>query len=346
MVKQSHTRTLVTSSGVHDSDFQPPPWLRNPHLQTLWPALLRRRPRLRWQPETLELPDGDCLQLLWGPQPARPRVLLLHGLGGNCHSQYIAGLAQRLDLQGFCPVVMHNRGVGMANRHDRFYHAGAAEDLDAAARRLLLGQHRLSVVGFSLGGSILLNWLAAQGAGAPLEAAVAVSVPYDLGACADALERGFARIYQADLLRSLKRLVRRKFAGRTDAPVDLAQLSRLRSLREFDEQLTAPLHGFENAADYYERCSTRDKLRPIRCPTLLLQALDDPFVPRRTLPDPRDLPETVRLESSPHGGHVGFVGHRPGDRRYWLDERIARFLRAPELEAAQANSGPAVRSNA
>lgn len=335
-----------------ESCFRPAPWLANCHAQTLWPALLRRPSPLPWQASPLELPDGDVLELCYGPPAPGALVLLLHGLGGSVESGYIGGLGRSLWHAGMQPVVMHYRGVGMTNRCDRFYHAGAAEDVAAAVAHLRARwpTRRVAVVGFSLGASMLLNWLAWQGDQAEADAAVAVSVPFELGACADALEQGFRRLYQWDLVRGLKRLVRRKYAAHPAPPVEAGALRRIRTLRQFDDAVTAPLHGFADAADYYRRCSCRQRLSRITRPTLILHAADDPFVPLATVPAGDELPAAVSLELSRAGGHVGFVE----SRGYWLERRIPQWLRRvaaddpPSARAAQpategqgAGDGPA-----
>lgn len=312
---------------IHTSNFRPAHWLRNHHLQTLWPALVRRRPRVTLTRERLRLDDGDHLELAWGPDAGGPLVVILHGLGGSADSGYVRGLVRTLRTRELGAVVMQFRGAGgRPNSADRFYHAGEYRDLEetlATLRRRFPGRP-LAVVGFSLGGSVLLNYLGALGDGAGIDAACAVSVPFELAACADALERGFARLYQWDLLRGLKRLVAAKFAGRADAPVELARIRRLRTLRGFDDAVTAPLHGFAGVDDYYRRCSCRQRLNGITTTTLIIQAGDDPFVPGTSLPAAEELAPAVTLELSRHGGHVGFVA--PGPRRYWLEGRIADFL--------------------
>lgn len=321
------------------SRFRPARWLRHRHAQTLWPALFRRHRALPWRAEPLELPDGDVLQLQHGPDRTGPIVLLLHGLGGSSASGYINGLGHSLACAGMQPVVMHYRGVGLPNRLDRFYHAGAAEDVAAVVEDLRRRQPErpLAVVGFSLGASMLLNWLAWAGDAAPADAAVAVSVPFELGACADSLERGFGRIYQWDLVRGLKRLVARKYRGRAVPALIPQPLRRLSTLRQFDDAVTAPLHGFEGAADYYRRCSCRQRLHQIRIPTLILHAADDPFVPATAVPGPAELGPWVTLELSAGGGHVGFRD-RDG---YWLDRRVPQWL-GQQLQAlpTTAPDGP------
>lgn len=306
--------------------FRPAWWLPGPHAQTLWPALARRPTGPDLRRERLDLADGDFVDLHWGPAASGPLVLVLHGLAGCARSAYVLGLVGHLARHGFESVVMEYRGAGAEpNRLPRLYHAGAWEDPAEVVTvlRRRWPARPLGAVGVSLGGSILLNWLGRQGAAAPVDAAVAVSVPFDLAASADAAGRASARLYQWDLVRHLKAGVRRHPA----LGLDRAALAGIRSLRGFDDVVTAPLHGFAGADDYYRRCSCGPCLPTVRRPTLVIHGLDDPLVPPSTLPDRRQLPPALRLELSRHGGHVGFVGGRwPWRAEYWIEQRARRFL--------------------
>ncbi|MFP4129919.1 MAG: hydrolase, partial [Halorhodospira sp.] len=303
-------------------------WLPGRHAQTAYPALLRRPPRPPLAPEILELPDGDFLELAWGP-PGRGLAVIGHGLGGSAESAYIRGVVAELARRGIGSVVMHARGAGHhPNRHRRSYHAAAWDDLETLVAALSARdpQRPLAVVGFSLGGSMLLNWLAERG-DTPVARAVAVSVPFELDACTTALERGLGRIYQAYLLRRLRELAARKFEARADSPVPAQRIRRIRRLRELDDLLTAPLHGFRDSADYYRQASCRQRLGAIRQPTTVVHAVDDPIVPAATLPAAGEVGSGVELALTERGGHVGFVaGAVPGRPRYWLDGCIADLL--------------------
>lgn len=303
-------------------------WCRNPHLQTLWPYLFRRRPRPRYRRERLELPDGDFLDLDWFGPAADPLVVILHGLEGSSSSHYVRALAHNLAHFEVPSVVMHQRGCsGEPNRLARFYHGGETGDLrfvlEHCRRRRPAG--RLYAVGFSLGGNILLKWLG-QAPDTLLDAAAAVSAPFRLDHGAHRLERGLSRLYQAHLLRGMKQSVARK-RRRMPHPVDPRTLSKCRTFEEIDTCLTAPLHGFRDARDYYARNSCRQFLDAIRTPTLIIHALDDPFLTPAAVPDAAELAPDVKLELSRHGGHCGFVaGPTPLQPRYWLDERLPAFI--------------------
>lgn len=311
------------------SDFRPAPWLRNPHLQTIWASLLRRRPPLDTRPERLELPDGDFVDLLWcGPQHG-PIIVVLHGLEGSIRSRYAAGIMAGIAAHGWRGVFMHFRGCsGVPNRLPRSYHSGDTGDIRYLVETLRRREPQtpLAAVGYSLGGNALLKYLGESGRDTPLEAAVAVSVPFDLDNAARRLERGLSRLYQRHLLASMHRKLRSKFAGRP-GPVKPDEISALRSFRLFDDKVTAPLHGFAGVDDYYARCSSRRYLTGIGIHTLILHASDDPFMTPQAVPGEQEMSPTTRLELSRHGGHVGFVSGRwPWRTRYWLEERILAFL--------------------
>lgn len=318
--------------GLVASDFRPAWWLPGPHAQTLFPFIARRRLDIKTKRERLTLPDGDFLDLDWalGAPESSPLVLVLHGLEGSRRSHYAGGLLQSLNRSGLRAVLMHFRGCsGEPNRLPRSYHSGETGDLDWVVGELRRRDPHapLAVVGFSLGGNVLLKWLGECGDQVPVQAAVAVSVPFSLAIAARRLDRGLSRLYQAYLLRKLRHSLSIK-RQRMALPIELPTLRGLRNFRRFDDAVTAPLHGFANVDDYYTRASSRPFLKRIRCPTLVLHAKDDPFMSPEVVPTPAELSSSVRLELSAQGGHVGFVASRGGRPRYWLEERIPRFLNA------------------
>ena len=329
------------------AEFRPAWWLPGPHVQTLWPVVCRRRPRLSLRRERWELPDGDFLDLDWTPGDRGPIALVLHGLEGSSESHYALGLLAAVTRRGWRGAVVHFRGRGgQANRLARGYCAGDTADIAYVASELCRREPAtpLAAIGYSLGGNVLLKWLGEAGPDAPLRAAVAVSVPFMLDTVARRLNRGFSRLYRFHLLRELKRSYRAKFSARPDGPVPLDALRSLRDFYAFDDCVTAPLHGYAGVHDYYARASCRPYLRRIRVPTLILHALDDPFMLPEAVPDARELSASVRLELSPGGGHVGFVAGRwPWRADYWLERRIPAFLAARWREpvAPGIESGPA-----
>lgn len=319
----------TTTTGIATSSFRPAWWLPGPHLQTLWAGLCRRPPPLKLRRERLELPDGDFVDLDWIGEHERPIVIVLHGLEGSIKSRYAAGIMAAIHAHGWRGVLMHFRGCsGDSNRLPRCYHSGDTGDL-SFLRKVLRAREpttRVAAVGFSLGGNVLLKYLGETRDHADVATAVAVSVPFDLNNGALRLERGFSQLYQWKLLHRLRSKTREKFK-RMPSPIPLDGLSSLRTFRAFDDAVTARLHGFSGVEDYYGRSSSRRYLSSITVPTLILHAVDDPFMTPTGIPEPRELSPSTRLELSLRGGHVGFVaGALPGRPHYWLEERIPQFL--------------------
>ncbi len=305
--------------------FRPAWWLPGGHLQTIVPSVcrLRRAPMLRRQPMTL--PDGDFLMLDWAPDPGGPIVMLLPGLGGGSRSAYARVLMRALHARGFWACTMHFRGAtGEPNRKLRSYHMGEGEDpafvLSELRRRY--SRRKLAAVGLSLGGSALLHSLAASGEDAPVDCAVAVSVPFRLHQAEKRLNRGVSRVYQRHILRQLRRRWQEKC--RVLARPDLVErLQELRSFRDFDARITAPVHGYADVDDYYDRASSAQVLRDVRVPTLLIHARNDPFMVPESVPGPDELSPCVTLEVHRSGGHVGFL---ESSGRSYLERRIPGYL--------------------
>jgi hypothetical protein len=320
----------------HQSSFVAPWWARNPHVQTMWGKFFRRAAPLPTRIERWDTPDGDFVDLvrLDAASPDRPRLLLLHGLEGGERSHYAQGLFGEARRRGWAMDLLLHRGCGPEmNRARRFYHSGETTDTAFVVDRLARERPGtpLGICGVSLGGNVLLKYLGERGGAVPNEVrvAVAVSVPYDLARGARQISRGFARVYEANFLRSLRGKVlakRERFPDLADA----GALARVRTIWDFDDVVTAPVHGFRDAADYYARSSALAFLAGVRVPTLLLSAVDDPFLPSEVLDEvravARDNP-TLHVEFTPHGGHVGFVGGRaPWRAEYYVERRVFEFL--------------------
>lgn len=322
------------------SPFKPAWWLPGPHLQTLWSPVFRRAPALARERTRLWLADDDFIDLDWHltrPEPQTPLVLIAHGLTGSSGSVYVLGLQQQLAGIGWNSVALNWRGCsGEPNRLPRGYHSGVSDDLAVVIAHLQrqCPQAPLYAVGYSLGGNVLLKYLGETGPDCPLQGAVAVSVPYRLDQCAERIDQGFSRFYQSQLMRELQVYLndkRRHFTqlGLTERLAALERLGSLRDMRtfwDFDGRVTAPLHGFSDARDYYRQASSSYYLSAIRVPTLLIQAADDPFVFRRSLPETHELPASTEWELHENGGHVGFVYGPLSRPRYYLEERIPRWL--------------------
>jgi predicted alpha/beta-fold hydrolase len=319
--------------------FKPATGLGNPHLQTLWGPLWRKTVHLERRRERMWLEDGDFLDMDWhGPHEVdAPLVLVLHGLTGSSNSPYVAGLQQAMAKVGWASVALNWRGCsGEPNLLSRSYHSGASEDLAAVIAHLRAARPLapLYAVGYSLGGNILLKHLGESGLNSDLQAAVAVSVPFRLDECADRIGQGFSKVYQRHFMREMVGYIKdkqRRFQheGLSEGLAELAALGSLENMRtfwDFDGRVTAPLNGFLDAQDYYRRASSRYFLGDIRTPTLLIQALDDPFVFAHSLPELSELSPSTTFDLQNHGGHVGFVDGSIKNPTYYLERRIPAWL--------------------
>ncbi|KFZ37498.1 alpha/beta hydrolase [Shewanella mangrovi] len=309
--------------------FKAPWWAKNPHVQTILPVMTKPpMPALRR--ERLELTDGDFIDLDWlsNWHAEAPIVIIVHGLEGSAKSHYARRMLHRCQQQGLNAVVHHHRGCsGEDNRLARSYHSGDTADLQAtlALIKQRYPQQPLLAVGYSLGGNVLAKYQAEQQQHSLLQAAVVVSAPLALASCSRKLEQGFSRIYQRYLLKQLQQKMRLKLQRHQSiTKMDIAALN---TFYRFDDQITAPLHGFRDADDYYQQSSAKPLIAQICQPTLILHAADDPFMSEAVLLDSKQLPAAVEYELWPHGGHVGFInGGTPWRPQYYLESRIIQFL--------------------
>lgn len=311
--------------------YRAPWWLPGGHLQTIYPFFFRRQPVPRYRRERWDTPDGDFIDLDWvDGTPGAPLLTLLHGLEGNSSSHYATAIMNAVLLRGWSGVVVHFRGCsGEPNRLPRAYHSGDADEIDWILKRL----HGLSVdapllaAGVSLGGNALLKWLGRERSGAAnvIRAAAAISAPMDLMTAGDRLSRGLNLGYGDLFMRTLKAksLAKlRRFPGIYDGE----KVARSRTLREFDNLVTAPLHGYRDTDDYWTRASSKPDLAHIAVPTLIVHARNDPFLPGRYLPEKRDVSAWVELDLPDGGGHAGFAsGPFPGNPG-WLPGRLLEFF--------------------
>ena len=312
-----------------------PPWLPGGNSQTIYPFFLRSLISPAYQRERLELDDGDFIDIDWLDNSIdRPLVIMFHGLEGGSSSHYarsIMGLLQELGWRG---AVVHFRGCsGTPNRLPRAYHAGDSEEIGKILHKIrernqsLGSSASLYVIGISLGGNALLKWLGEQGKKAChiIDGAVTVSVPLDLVAAGKALDSGFNRLYTQHFLGTLKKKVLKKlddFPGLFDA----VAVAKCTTLYQFDNLVTAPLHGFSNTDEYWALSSSKPWLKHIQVPTLVINARNDPFMPSSSLPAQTDVSCSVSLEFPTEGGHVGFLSSPFPGNLTWLPERVVRFF--------------------
>lgn len=304
--------------------FKPSCYLSNPHFQTLWPSLFRRPVKLLLQRERVELPDTDFIDLDWTANTHEPIAIIFHGLEGSGKSNYVRGILTSLSQQGWRAVVMNFRGCsGETNRLARAYHSGDTGDIkfiiDLIKQRY--PSTVVAAIGYSLGGNALLKYLGETGHASQLNAAVAVSVPFDLDNAAHTLRKSGFGIYQNYLLKNLKSTLRRK--QNLLAPLlDLNAALKTKNFHEFDHIVTAQLHGFTGVDDYYAQSSSNQYLSSITTKTLIIHAQDDPFLHPSAIPKNKNISKSVSMQVSPHGGHVGFIDKQG----YWLERRIPKFL--------------------
>lgn len=310
--------------------YRAPSWLPGGHAQTIWPLLIKPRP-LPLRRERWTTPDGDFIDVdhLDGP-PEAPLLVLFHGLEGSARSHYAISTARASKKLGWRFVLPHFRGCsGELNRRPRAYHSGDSAEIDWILRRLQAANHgrRLHAAGVSLGGNALLKWAGEQGPAAAevVTGVAALCAPLDLAACGHHLANGFNRVYTQHFLKTLKAVSAarlRQFPGLFDE----ARMRQAINLHQFDDAVTAPVHGFAGADDYWRRASAKPWLKSIAVPTLAVNPKNDPFLPAHHLPSAAEVSPFVRLEQPAGGGHVGFVsGAFPGNLD-WLPQRLLHFF--------------------
>ena len=306
--------------------FEPVFWYRHPHVQTVFAGKFRRAPIVQYDKERLELPDGDFLDIFWKKKPQKEGalVLLLHGVTGSAQSPYIRAIASVLASKGFGVAALNFRGAGDMNRKVEAYHAGEIKDLEYVLEHLRNNHPRTPIfaIGFSLGGSILLNHLGRSSS--VLSGAAAVSVPVDLTSTAKKLQREFFGIYDRFIVKALCRMAQRKWFFLEDMGFS-KEVLKARTVWEFDDKITAPVFGFKSAQDYYEQCSSLPVLSQITVPTLLLQSKDDPFLDAPSFPKPDQVSPAVTCLYTQYGGHVGFV-RSPLQFGSYVEERVVQFI--------------------
>ena len=302
--------------------YTPPTLLFNRHLETIYPALIRKvdfRPPSR---ERITTPDDDFLDLDWYKQGSSRCVIISHGLEGNTQRSYMVGMAKAFFLDGYDVLTWNYRGCsGEVNRQLRFYHSGATDDLHTVAMHAVPHYESLYLVGFSLGGNLTLKYLGEGLAPKEIKKAVTISVPLNLHTSCLVLSKASNWVYEQRFLRSLSTKVKAKPGLRHR--VDVSKLDGLKSLFEFDDHFTGPLHGYRDAVDYYTQCSSIHSLPQIRIPTLVVNARNDPFLSSDCFPVQSN--PHVKLEFPERGGHVGFAQFDKNGL-YWSEMRALSFI--------------------
>jgi predicted alpha/beta-fold hydrolase len=334
----SHIRSTA-HPGLAALRYRAPFWMPGGHLQTIWPALFSRShlgEKPKYRRERLFAPDGDFVDVDWlqcvrdEATPSKPLLILFHGLEGSSESHYALAFAEFAALQNWDYVVPHFRGCsGELNHAPRAYHSGDYEEVYWLIRRLTEGRTApVYAVGVSLGGNALLRWTQEMGqdAGKYVTAVAAISAPVDLAASGAHIDTGLNRqIYVRNFLATMKPRAAQKhmqFPGL----FDLQAVRQSRTLYEFDNAFTAPLHGFKNTDDYWKRASSVQHMKRIRVPSLVINATNDPFVPAHCLPNTAQVSQAVQLFQPSSGGHVGFAYGRPPGHVRTLPDMVGTWF--------------------
>jgi predicted alpha/beta-fold hydrolase len=315
------------------SQFNPAWWLRNAHLQTIIAKWLKVKKSIHTTRETIELPDGDFIDLAWTEKPKkndkRPIVVVLHGLEGSVNSHYAKGMLAAIKGKKWLGVLMHFRGCsGRVNRKANSYHSGDTRDIHYLTQQLAMQypKQKMLAIGFSLGGNVLTKYLA-QYPENPYQGVSIICAPLHLASCSKRINQGFSKVYQKYLVDMLKNSTQLKLDNHLLSSPTVMQLNDIKTIWQFDHQVTAPVNGFTDAQDYYHQSSGRYVLDKIKQPCLFIHSTDDPFLCDTNTRAIEQLPTNITFEVSLKGGHVGFIyGKNPFKPKFWLEERVPDFL--------------------
>jgi uncharacterized protein len=325
--------------GTSKNIFSPAWWLPGGHSQTLF-RKFSPSDTVNQSRERVELDDGDFIDLDWsadapiGFEASDVTVFILHGLCGCSKSSYVLSLQRLLSQHNISSVAMNFRGCsGEINRKAKAYHSGVSEDVNEVFSKLVekYKDKQFVCVGYSLGANVLLKWLGEIESHERIAKAAAISTPFSLGYCSKAMLSGMSQLYGKYFVRRLVNDLKTKMeAFRNENQIEelsvlenLGDFSRVRTIWEFDDLVTAPLNGFKHAEDYYEQCSSLRYLSTIKTNTLLIQSKDDPLIPDKSIPQPQALNDNVQLQLNSAGGHVGFI---EGYRERWLENQLLNYL--------------------
>ncbi len=339
---------FLATPSVAEETYSAPFWLPSGHLQTIYPAVFAPKEKVQYRRERWELDDGDFMDVDWIDNfksdrkdlknDHMPTVVLFHGLEGSSKSHYALALMANLKAKGWHGVVVHFRGCsGENNRLPRAYFAGDSADIEMALSRVkkTVGNAPVYAVGVSLGGNALLKWLGESGEHAAeiIESAAAISAPADLAASGEALDTGLNRILYTPMFVNSMRPKALEKAHQFPGLLDEEKIKSARTIREFDTYVTAKLHGFKDADDYWAKNAAKPWLPYIKIPTLMLNSKNDPFIPAESLPDQSSVSEAMTLEITEEGGHVGFVSSPFPGNNNWLPQHIIHYFEALQREA-------------
>ena len=331
------TQPFVTSSDLTSTlppAFHPPYLLRSPHIQTIAPHFFPEKKLFTYRKHLFTLSDGDCLECGWIGPSKGAITIVLHGLGGSINSPYIISLLNHFYKNNQRVFFIHFRCCGeKPNRLERLYHAGDSQDIAEVVEWIhTTNPHEnLYGVGFSLGANVLAKYLGERGNRCLLKAATMISTPFDIQACSYQSTMGLtSRLYYKYLIAVSKQLITKKFKNKPlPKSIQNTKLNNIHTLYEFDEQITAPLHAFKNANDYYKKTSSIYYIKDITIPTLFIQAKDDPIIPESSLPQKEDFSNTATLELHRYGGHNGFINLQSigsSISYHYLNTRILQYL--------------------
>ncbi len=315
---------LIAKSTYKKSSF-----ISGEHIETVLPSLFRKVKLTPTKKERINTPDNDFLDIDWHQVESKTLVIVCHGLEGNSKSQYVVGAANHFNKNNIDALVWNYRGCSTEiNLTTQFYHSGATYDLETVILHALKkGYANIALIGFSLGGNLVLKYLGeVRKKHAQIVAAVAFSVPLDLSASANEISKLKNSLYALRFLRRLKRKLRAKHALLGDK-FPLNGVGSIHNIRAFDAAFTGPLHGFKDAEDYYAKSSALFFLDTITTPVLIVNALNDPFLPMECYPTERlRKHKHIWFETPAHGGHVGFMPAAK-DGSYWSERRAFEFIK-------------------
>ncbi len=317
--------------------FKPAFGLSNRHLQTSFSTLFRKQKIPKTQIEQFELKDGDFIECFWSNKTnlfdKKPIVVLFHGLTGSFKSPYIQSIMNRFESIDITSVLMHFRGCsGKPNRLPRSYHSGDTSDAKEwlGYLRKTYSSNPIYALGYSLGGNMLLKLLGELGDSSLIDKAISISAPMDLEISAKSINTGLSKLYQYRIMKELKIALLEKYKKhdmKSLLGIDEKEVRKLKTFFEFDEAYTAPIHGFSSAKEYYRLSSSKQYLKNIFTDTLILHALDDPFMSTKILPTADEISPKTKLETYPCGGHVGFISGNLLKPKYWLEDRVIEYFK-------------------